>query len=76
VAQSGAEGSGHPTKTRANPQVSREGGADSGAPRDGSQQSDARINDDVAAALALIAEAPLTKDEKAETVRRLLSPGR
>jgi hypothetical protein len=62
----------HPTKAPENQQVSRDGGANSGAPDDGSQQSDGRINDDLAAALALIADLPLTKEEKAEAVRLLL----
>jgi hypothetical protein len=40
------------------------------------QQSDGRISSDLAAALALIADLPLTKDEKAEAVRRLLGRGK
>jgi hypothetical protein len=55
-----------------NPPIPETGGAESGVPRDGSQQSDGRINDDLAAALVLIADLPLTKDEKADAVRRLL----
>jgi hypothetical protein len=72
----GAEELEHPTKTPANSQVSREGGANSGATGDGSQESDGRMNDDVAAALALIANLPLSKEEQAEAVRRLLGRGK
>jgi hypothetical protein len=71
-----AEGSEQPTKTPSKLQLSRDGGANSGALGDGSQQSDGRINDDWVSALALIADLPLTKDEKAEAVRRLLGGGK
>jgi hypothetical protein len=60
----------------ANPMVSQSGGADSGALCAGSKLSDGRVNDDLAAALALIADLPLTKDEKADAVRRLLGGGK
>ena len=64
------------TNSPAKPTISQSGGAHSGALGDGSQQSDGRINDDRAAALALIGDLPLTTDEKAEAVRRLLSRGK
>jgi len=47
-------------------------GTDSGTPGDETQQTEARVNYDLAAALELIRDLPLTKDEKVEAVRRLL----
>ena len=65
----------HPAESSANPQISQTGGANSGAPGDESHHSDSRINQTLAAALALIADLPMTKDEKAQAVRRLLARG-
>jgi hypothetical protein len=68
-----AEGREHPTKTPANSQVSPEGGANSGAIPSGTQDNNKPTGRDLAAALALIAGLPLTDDEKAQAVRRLLT---
>jgi hypothetical protein len=48
------------------------GGADSGNPGAEFKEPTTVIYEDLGAALALIADLPLTRDEKAEAVRRLL----
>jgi hypothetical protein len=67
----GAEGLEHPTKMLAKTAVLRIGGAKSGAVDVGSQAAP-RPTEGLAAALAMIASLPLTQEEKAEAVRRLL----
>jgi hypothetical protein len=49
-----------------------EGSTGSGTVESDSAPPEGQVNQTLAAALALIAELPLTKQEKAEAVRRLL----
>ena len=62
----------HPGKLSVNPQISQTGGANSGAPGGESHKSDNLITRNLVAALVLIADLPLSKEEKAQAVRRLL----
>ena len=64
-----------PTNSSAILPNSQTGGANSGAPDDEAKHGDRRINQSLGTALALIADLPLSRDEKAEAVRRLLADG-
>ena len=70
----GSVGFEHSPKT-SNPPTSHAGGANSAAPCDKLPRSESRIGQTLATALALIAELPLSRDEKAQAVRRLLAQG-